>query len=68
MNIMLGLALSFLLNGVIFLVMGFILWVIKRWVNFERLRVCLFLVGWVYVIVSTMAFIIIGLYKLAYGC
>lgn len=67
MNIILGLSLSFLLNGIIFLVIGFMLWAIKRWVNLERLRVCLFLVGGVYVVISMTVFIVIGLYKLAYG-
>lgn len=69
MNILLTLAICLLLEGIFFLLIGSVLSikVLRKYPWIERLRGALIVVGVIYSLASVLVFILIGLYKLAYG-
>lgn len=69
MNILSTLGISLLLEGIFFLLIGLVLSikVLRKYYWVDRLRGVLIIVGVIYSVASVLVFILIGLYKLAYG-
>lgn len=69
MGVLSTLGISFILEGIFFLLIGLVLSikVLRKYYWIDRLRSALIVVGVIYSVASVWVFILTGLYKLAYG-